>query len=140
MYFDNKCKNNFPSLLPSYLQTLYQLSWMACVAEREQTATTRVMLNTALPTTLPTPMSSLATKAPMTEVASSGAELPAAMKVAPATSGLRPRAKTGNGFTSVSRKTILCKYFAQTGIRKPLTVGNSVERRNEIIFANYCKP
>ena len=47
-----------------------------------------------LPTTLPTPMSSLATNAPMTEVASSGAELPAAMKVAPATSGDRPRAAT----------------------------------------------
>ena len=46
----------------SYLQTLYQLSWMAWVAEREQTATTSVMLNTALPTTLPTPISSFTTQ------------------------------------------------------------------------------
>ena len=51
------------------------------------------MLNTALPTTPLTPMSLLATNTPITEVASSGAELPAAMKVAPATSGAIPRAE-----------------------------------------------
>ena len=79
----------------------------------------------------------LATKAPITEVASSGAELPAAMKVAPATSGLRPRAETGYGI-------IIEYYLVQlqfcTSIWKPLTVGYSGEWRNEVIFANYCKP
>ena len=107
------CNISFFLFLP-YLQTLYQLSWMAWAAEREQTATTRVMLNTALPTTLPTPMSSLATKAPMTEVASSGAELPAAMKVAPATSGLRPRARTGIGIIHV-REYELLQIFCTNG-------------------------
>lgn len=45
------------------------------------------MLNTAEPITPDTPISSLAKNTAMTTVASSGAELPAAMKVAPATSG-----------------------------------------------------
>ena len=50
------------------------------------------MLKTALPTTPLTPMSSLVTKRPMVLVASSGALDPAAMKVAPATSGDNPSA------------------------------------------------
>ena len=37
-------------------------------------------------------MNTFATKTPITAVASSGAELPAAINVAPATSGERPRA------------------------------------------------
>ena len=65
---------------------------MACVAESAQTAMTRVMLNTADPTTPLTPISSLATKTPITEVANSGADDPAAIKVAPATSGGRCKA------------------------------------------------
>jgi len=51
-------------------------------------AMTNMMLKTADPMTPLTPISSLAKKTPMTTVASSGAELPAAIKVAPATSGL----------------------------------------------------
>ena len=40
----------------------------------------------AEPTIVPVPMSLLATSTPMIEVKSSGAEVPAAIKVAPATS------------------------------------------------------
>ena len=60
-----------------------------------------------LPTTPDTPMSSLATKTPMTAVESSGAELPADMKVAPATSGLRPS-------TSDIRSSAGTKYSSHT--------------------------
>jgi hypothetical protein len=42
---------------------------------------------------VPMPTSLLAMNTPMTEVKSSGAEPPAAMKVAPATSGLIPSCK-----------------------------------------------
>lgn len=49
---------------------------------------TNMILKTADPMTPLTPMSSLAKKTPMTTVANSGAELPAAINVAPATSGL----------------------------------------------------
>ena len=49
---------------------------------------TNRMLNTADPTIVPIPTSFLAMKTPMMEVKSSGADPPAAMKVAPATSGL----------------------------------------------------
>jgi hypothetical protein len=66
---------------------------MACLADKAHTPITRVMLKTADPTTPLTPISSLATNTPMTDVASSGAEDPAAMKVAPATSGDRFIAK-----------------------------------------------
>jgi len=45
------------------------------------------MLKTADPMTPLMPMSSLAKNTPITTVASSGAELPAAINVAPATSG-----------------------------------------------------
>ena len=55
----------------------------------EQTPMTRVMLKTADPMTPLTPMSSLATKTPMMAVANSGPEDPAAISVAPATSGGR---------------------------------------------------
>ena len=46
-----------------------------------------MMLNTADPITPERPISSLAKKTPIMTVASSGAEEPAAIKVAPATSG-----------------------------------------------------
>lgn len=46
-----------------------------------------MILNTAEPITPLTPMSSFAKNTPIMTVPSSGAELPAAMKVAPATSG-----------------------------------------------------
>ena len=62
------------------------------------------MLKTALPTTPLTPMSSLVTKSPMVLVASSGALDPAAMKVAPATSGDSPRAE------------MLQKYYGSGGL------------------------
>ncbi len=54
---------------------------------RTLTEMTNMMLKTAEPMTPDTPMSSLAKNTPMTTVASSGADDPAAMKVAPATSG-----------------------------------------------------
>lgn len=51
----------------------------------QQAATAR-MLNTAEPTIVPTPMSPSVMKVPMTLTKSSGAEVAAAIKVAPATS------------------------------------------------------
>lgn len=48
---------------------------------------TNIMLKTAEPITPDIPISSLAKNTPITTVASSGADDPAAMKVAPATSG-----------------------------------------------------
>lgn len=48
---------------------------------------TNIMLNTADPMTPLTPISSLAKNTPIITVPSSGAELPAAINVAPATSG-----------------------------------------------------
>ena len=66
---------------------------------REDKKLTSVMLKTALPTTPLTPMSSLVTKRPMVLVASSGALDPAAMKVAPATSGDNPNAKYQRGLS-----------------------------------------
>ena len=56
---------------------------------KAQAAMTKRTLKTAEPTMVPKPMSDLDTKTPITEVKSSGAEPPAAMKVAPATSSLR---------------------------------------------------
>ena len=56
-------------------------------AHSAHTEITNMMLNTAEPITPLIPMSSLAKNTPITTVASSGAEEPAAMKVAPATSG-----------------------------------------------------
>ena len=51
---------------------------------------TKRMLKTAEPTMVPMPTSEKEMKTPMTEVKSSGAEPPAAMKVAPATSSEHP--------------------------------------------------
>lgn len=48
---------------------------------------TNIILNTAEPMTPLTPISSFAKNTPIITVPSSGAELPAAIKVAPATSG-----------------------------------------------------
>lgn len=55
---------------------------------KPQTAMTNMILKTADPMTPLTPISSLARNTPITTVANSGAELPAAINVAPATSGL----------------------------------------------------
>ena len=55
-------------------------------AKMAQTLITKAMLKTADPTTVPTPMSSLAINTPIKEVANSGADEPAAMKVDPAIS------------------------------------------------------
>ena len=51
---------------------------------------TKRMLKTAEPTMVPMPTSENEMKTPMTEVNSSGAEPPAAMNVAPATSSEQP--------------------------------------------------
>lgn len=51
-----------------------------------QHAATAKMLNTALPTIVPTPMSPSVMNVPMTLTKSSGADVAAAMNVAPATS------------------------------------------------------
>ena len=51
---------------------------------------TKRILNTADPTMVPIPTSENAMNTPITEVKSSGADPPAAMKVAPATSSLIP--------------------------------------------------
>jgi len=58
------------------------------VDAKPQTAMTNMILKTADPMTPLTPISSLARNTPITTVANSGAELPAAINVAPATSGL----------------------------------------------------
>jgi len=58
------------------------------VDAKPQIAMTNMILKTADPMTPLTPISSLARNTPMTTVANSGAELPAAINVAPATSGL----------------------------------------------------
>jgi len=66
----------------------HQLSLMSPEATTPQRPITNSTLNTAEPTIVPKPTSLTATNAPTSEVKSSGAEPPAAMKVAPATSGL----------------------------------------------------
>jgi hypothetical protein len=66
------------------------------VDAKPQTAMTNIILKTADPMTPLTPISSLAKKTPITTVANSGAELPAAIKVAPATSGLTLSSKKIN--------------------------------------------
>ena len=64
------------------------VSLRASALAKAQAAMTKRTLKTALPTMVPIPTSETAMKTPMTEVNSSGAEPPAAMKVAPATSSL----------------------------------------------------
>ena len=63
---------------------------------------TKRMLKTADPTMVPMPTSFLAKKIPIIEVKSSGADPPAAMNVAPATSGVILSWKRGSGNTVVS--------------------------------------
>ena len=58
---------------------------------------TKRMLKTADPTMVPMPTSFLAKKMPIIEVKSSGADPPAAMNVAPATSGVILSWKRGSG-------------------------------------------
>ena len=60
------------------------------VAAKAQAAITNRMLKTAEPTIVPIPTSLTAMKTPMMDVNNSGADPPAAMKVAPATSGVIP--------------------------------------------------
>ena len=67
-----------------------------------------------------------ATKTPMTEVANSGADEPAAINVAPATSGER--------FMAVEKGFKSYLYIFK------LAIWNPCERRYEIVVANYCKP
>ena len=62
-----------------------------CLVKSPQTPMMHRMLNAVEPTMVPTPTSPLVMKTPMTDVNSSGAELPAAMNMAPATSSLRCR-------------------------------------------------
>ena len=75
----------------------------ASLAAKAQAAMTKRILKTAEPTMVPIPTSFLAMKTPMTEVKSSGAEPPAAIKVAPATSGLTPNCKVAKKDTFTNR-------------------------------------
>lgn len=63
-----------------------------------------------------TPMSSLAKKTPMTTVASSGAEDPAAMKVAPATSGDNLNSERSQNFFLELRSTVTKSLKVSTGV------------------------
>ena len=86
----------------------------ASLAAKAQAAMTNRILKTAEPTMVPIPTSFLAMKTPMTEVKSSGAEPPAAIKVAPATSGLTPSWNTKWNFEfsrhfGVNATLTLCK-------------------------------
>jgi len=69
---------------------------------------TKRMLKTAEPTIVPIPTSSNDTNTPMTDVKSSGADPPAAMKVAPATSSAISNFSiiTSNDGTKNSSQTI----------------------------------
>ena len=60
---------------------------------KPQTAGMKIILNTAEPRIVPVPMSSSDIKTPISEVNNSGAEVPIAIKVAPAMSdgSFRPR-------------------------------------------------
>ena len=69
---------------------MHGLYLSASLAAKAHAAMTNKMLKTAEPTIVPIPTSLLATKTPMILVKSSGADPPAAMKVAPATSGVMP--------------------------------------------------
>ena len=71
------------------------VSLRASALAKAQAAMTKRTLKTALPTMVPIPTSETAMKTPMTEVKSSGADPPAAMKVAPATSSLIPHLRNG---------------------------------------------
>ena len=62
----------------------------ASLAAKAHAAMTNKMLKTADPTMVPMPTSLLAINTPMMLVKSSGADPPAAINVAPATSGLIP--------------------------------------------------
>ena len=80
-----------------------------CSVSFEKTAhipMTKRTLKTAEPTIVPKPTADCV-NVPMSEVKSSGAEPPAAMKVAPATSGEMP-------FTSMSSFNAVTKYSSQT--------------------------
>lgn len=61
-------------------------------------------------------MSSLAKKTPMTTVASSGAEDPAAMKVAPATSGDNLNSERSKNFFLELRSTVTKSLKVSTGV------------------------
>lgn len=91
---------------------------------------TNMILNTAEPMTPLMPISSSATKTPMTTVANSGAEEPAAMNVAPATSGVN--------FISIKKKRFY--RFPVAFLSCALTFTYAVKRRNKIIIANDRKP
>ena len=62
----------------------------ASLAAKAQAAMTNKILKTAEPTMVPIPTSLLEMNTPMIEVNNSGADPPAAINVAPATSGLIP--------------------------------------------------
>lgn len=61
-------------------------------------------------------MSSLAKKTPMTTVANSGAEDPAAMKVAPATSGDNLNSEKSPNFFLELRGTVVKSLKVSTGV------------------------
>ena len=71
-----------------YESNRYHTYLRASLAANAHAAMTKRMLKTADPTIVPIPTSFLAKKMPIIEVNSSGADPPAAIKVAPATSGV----------------------------------------------------
>uniref|UniRef100_A0A1A9UI35 Uncharacterized protein n=1 Tax=Glossina austeni TaxID=7395 RepID=A0A1A9UI35_GLOAU len=100
-------------------------NWQTVPEQRAQTDITNIMLKTAEPITPLMPISSLAKKTPITTVANSGAELPAAMKVAPAT--------FGDNFNSVHKKRKLIVTLKKTffGVFKS---------RQRDLFCNLMRP
>ena len=83
----------------------------ASLAANAQAAITNKMLKTAEPTMVPIPTSDLAIKTPMMEVKSSGAEPPAAMKVAPATSGVIFNCKKGKNIIRKEFKYVVLEII-----------------------------
>lgn len=78
---------------------------------------------------------------PITEVKSSGAELPAAMKVAPATSSLRLRrceTKTGGVKSGVGLQAENCRHFLKSGKREVTwtDLAQLLQGGNEVVVAD----
>ena len=73
------------------LKSGYQLKRIVKPAPIPHKAMMKSVLNIVEPTIVPRPMSPSVKNVDIIEMKSVGAELPTAMKVAPATSGLRPK-------------------------------------------------
>ena len=98
------------------------------------------MLKTADPRIVPRPTGEAATKTPRKEVASSGAEDPAAMKVAPATSGGRLRPYLVDGRIRASMKGAGC-FSRRKSVKVSRVPGTDhCERIDERSIANDGDP